>query len=99
VDQILQAQPTNASDILRTSPGVRAESSGGGGNANVTVRGLPISAGDAKSASELLGPHMDALAAKLEAAAEDHTVSLPHDLAPHELPHWPTQMAVNEICK
>jgi hypothetical protein len=42
---------------------------------------------------------MDALAAKLEAAAEDHTVSLPHDLAPHELPHWPTQMAVNEICK
>jgi len=48
VDQILQAQPTNASDILRTIPGVRAESSGGGGNANVTVRGLPISAGGAR---------------------------------------------------
>jgi outer membrane receptor protein involved in Fe transport len=48
VDQILQAQPTNASDILRTIPGVRAESSGGGGNANVTVRGLPISAGGSR---------------------------------------------------
>ena len=48
VDQILQAQPTNSSDILRTIPGVRAESSGGGGNANVTVRGLPISAGGAR---------------------------------------------------
>jgi outer membrane receptor protein involved in Fe transport len=44
----LQAQPTNSSDILRTIPGVRAESSGGGGNANVTVRGLPISAGGAR---------------------------------------------------
>jgi outer membrane receptor protein involved in Fe transport len=48
VDQILQAQPTNSADILRTIPGVRAESSGGGGNANVTVRGLPISAGGAR---------------------------------------------------
>ena len=48
VDQILQAQPTNSADILRTIPGVRSESSGGGGNANVTVRGLPISAGGAR---------------------------------------------------
>ena len=48
VDQILQSQPTNSADILRTIPGVRAESSGGGGNANVTVRGLPISAGGAR---------------------------------------------------
>ena len=48
VDQILQNQPTNASDILRSVPGVRAESSGGGGNANVTVRGLPISAGGSR---------------------------------------------------
>ena len=31
VDQILQAQPTNSSDILRSIPGVRSESSGGGG--------------------------------------------------------------------
>ncbi len=48
VDQILQSQPTNASDILRSIPGIRAESSGGGGNANVTVRGLPISAGGSR---------------------------------------------------
>jgi len=48
VDQILQAQPTNSADILRSIPGVRSESSGGGGNANVTVRGLPISAGGAR---------------------------------------------------
>lgn len=48
VEQVLQNQPTNASDILRTVPGIRAESSGGGGNANVTVRGLPISAGGSR---------------------------------------------------
>ncbi len=48
VEQILQSQPTNASDILRSIPGIRAESSGGGGNANVTVRGLPISAGGSR---------------------------------------------------
>ena len=48
VEQVLQSQPTNASDILRTVPGIRAESSGGGGNANVTVRGLPISAGGSR---------------------------------------------------
>ncbi|OYU10075.1 MAG: TonB-dependent receptor [Comamonadaceae bacterium PBBC1] len=47
-EQILQNQPTNASDILRSIPGIRAESSGGGGNANVTVRGLPISAGGSR---------------------------------------------------
>ena len=48
VEQILHSQPTNASDILRSIPGIRAESSGGGGNANVTVRGLPISAGGSR---------------------------------------------------
>jgi outer membrane receptor protein involved in Fe transport len=47
-EQVLQGQPTNASDILRSIPGIRAESSGGGGNANVTVRGLPISAGGSR---------------------------------------------------
>lgn len=47
-EQITQNQPTNASDILRSIPGIRAESSGGGGNANVTVRGLPISAGGSR---------------------------------------------------
>ncbi|MEY2952111.1 MAG: Ferric enterobactin receptor precursor [Pseudomonadota bacterium] len=48
VEQIQQNQPTNAADILRSVPGLRAESSGGAGNANVTVRGLPISAGGSR---------------------------------------------------
>lgn len=47
-DQIMQASPTNAAEILRSIPGVRAESSGGEGNANLTVRGVPISAGGAR---------------------------------------------------
>ena len=44
-EQIEQSQPTNTAEVLRTVPGVRSESSGGEGNANVTVRGVPISAG------------------------------------------------------
>ncbi|MBR7781804.1 TonB-dependent receptor [Undibacterium luofuense] len=47
-DQIAQSSPTNAAEILRAVPGVRAESSGGEGNANLTVRGVPISAGGAR---------------------------------------------------
>lgn len=47
-DQILKTAPTNAAEILRAIPGIRSESSGGEGNANVTVRGLPVSAGGAR---------------------------------------------------
>ncbi|MBC3833677.1 TonB-dependent receptor [Undibacterium amnicola] len=47
-DQIMQSSPTNAAEILRSIPGVRAESSGGEGNANLTVRGVPVSAGGAR---------------------------------------------------
>lgn len=47
-DQIAQSAPTNAAEILRAVPGVRAESSGGESNANLTVRGVPISAGGAR---------------------------------------------------
>lgn len=47
-DAILQASPTSAADVLRSIPGVRSESSGGEGNANMTVRGVPISAGGAR---------------------------------------------------
>ncbi|MGL4575816.1 MAG: TonB-dependent receptor, partial [Burkholderiaceae bacterium] len=38
----------NAAEILRSIPGVRSESTGGEGNANITVRGVPISAGGAR---------------------------------------------------
>ena len=47
-DQILKLSPTSAAEVLRSIPGIRSESSGGEGNANLTVRGLPISAGGAR---------------------------------------------------
>lgn len=47
-DQIARQAPTSAAEILRSVPGVRSESSGGEGNANITVRGVPISAGGAR---------------------------------------------------
>jgi outer membrane receptor protein involved in Fe transport len=47
-EQVQASGATNAAEVLRTIPGVRSESSGGEGNANMTVRGLPISAGGAR---------------------------------------------------
>ncbi len=47
-DQLAQTTATNAAELLRFVPGVRAESSAGEGNANVTVRGAPISAGGSR---------------------------------------------------
>jgi outer membrane receptor protein involved in Fe transport len=47
-DAIKQSAPTSAAEVLRSVPGVRSESSGGEGNANITVRGVPISAGGAR---------------------------------------------------
>lgn len=47
-EQIAQLAPASAADVLRAIPGVRSESSGGEGNANITVRGVPISAGGAR---------------------------------------------------
>ena len=47
-DNIALSAPTSAAELLRSIPGVRSESSGGEGNANITVRGVPISAGGAR---------------------------------------------------
>ncbi|MET0321824.1 MAG: TonB-dependent receptor [Duganella sp.] len=47
-DAIRNAAPLSAAEVLRAVPGVRAESSGGEGNANITVRGVPVSAGGAR---------------------------------------------------
>ncbi|WP_343728213.1 TonB-dependent receptor [Duganella sp.] len=47
-DTIKNAAPLSAAEVLRSVPGVRSESSGGEGNANITVRGVPISAGGAR---------------------------------------------------
>lgn len=46
--QIENANATNAAEVLRLIPGVRSESSGGESNANLTIRGLPISAGGSR---------------------------------------------------
>lgn len=40
--------PRTTSEIFRSIPGVRSEASGGDGNTNITVRGVPISAGGSK---------------------------------------------------
>ena len=44
----MKTAPTSSAEVLRAIPGVRSESSGGEGNANMTVRGVPISAGGAR---------------------------------------------------
>ncbi len=40
----------SATDLLRSVPGFRAEASGGESNANISVRGIPVSAGGARYA-------------------------------------------------
>jgi outer membrane receptor protein involved in Fe transport len=45
---IEQSAPRTTAEIFRTIPGVRSEASGGDGNTNITVRGIPISAGGSK---------------------------------------------------
>ena len=40
--------PRSTAEIFRSLPGIRAESSGGGGNANLTIRGIPLATGGSK---------------------------------------------------
>lgn len=47
-EQISKAGATSAAELLRSVPGLRSESSGGEGNANITVRGVPLSAGGSR---------------------------------------------------
>lgn len=44
-EQVQKAVASSAADVLRTVPGLRAEATGGEGNANLGVRGLPMSDG------------------------------------------------------
>lgn len=46
--QVEQAAPRSTAEIFRTIPGIRSESSGGEGNSNISVRGVPISSGGSK---------------------------------------------------
>lgn len=45
---LTDAAPRTTAELFRNLPGVRSESSGGDGNANIAVRGLPVAAGGAK---------------------------------------------------
>ncbi|WP_299431571.1 TonB-dependent receptor [uncultured Maribacter sp.] len=45
---IEEASPRSAGELFRNIPGIRAESSGGEGNANFNVRGVPISSGGSR---------------------------------------------------
>ncbi len=45
---IAQSAPRTTAEIFRSIPGIRSESSGGDGNANIAVRGLPVASGGAK---------------------------------------------------
>ncbi|MBP7340568.1 TonB-dependent receptor plug domain-containing protein, partial [Niveispirillum sp.] len=47
-DDLMQSAPRSTAEIFRNIPGVRSESTGGEGNANIAVRGLPVAAGGAK---------------------------------------------------
>ena len=47
-EDIAIATPRSTAEIFRMLPGVRSESTGGEGNANIAVRGLPVASGGAK---------------------------------------------------
>ncbi|MFY7948230.1 MAG: TonB-dependent receptor plug domain-containing protein, partial [Gemmatimonas sp.] len=44
-EQLTRSVAASATEVLRAVPGLRAESTGGEGNANLGVRGLPMSDG------------------------------------------------------
>jgi len=47
-DDIEKIAPRSIAEIFRSLPGIRSESSGGNGNANITVRGIPLATGGSK---------------------------------------------------
>lgn len=47
-EAIAQLAPRSTAEAFRAIPGIRAESSGGGGNANITIRGIPLATGGSK---------------------------------------------------
>ncbi|MCY7297162.1 TonB-dependent receptor [Alteromonas sp. a30] len=47
-EDILKLAPRSTAEVFRALPGIRAESSGGGGNANLTIRGIPLATGGSK---------------------------------------------------
>ncbi len=47
-DQLKFSAPRSTAEIFRSIPGFRSEATSGDGNANITVRGLPLSAGGSR---------------------------------------------------
>lgn len=47
-EELINLAPRSTAEIFRSLPGIRAESSGGGGNANITIRGIPLATGGSK---------------------------------------------------
>lgn len=47
-DTIANINPSSSADLIRQIPGIRSEASGGEGNANIAVRGIPVSTGGAR---------------------------------------------------
>lgn len=47
-EDINVSAPRSTAEVFRMLPGVRSEASGGEGNANIAVRGLPVASGGAK---------------------------------------------------
>lgn len=47
-EAIADAAPRTTAEIFRQIPGIRSEATGGDGNANIAVRGLPVASGGAK---------------------------------------------------
>ena len=47
-DYVVKLAPRSTAEVFRALPGIRAESSGGGGNANITIRGIPLATGGSK---------------------------------------------------
>ncbi|PKM06540.1 MAG: TonB-dependent receptor, partial [Gammaproteobacteria bacterium HGW-Gammaproteobacteria-4] len=48
IESIQNSAPRSTAEIFRNIPGIRSEASGGEGNANIAVRGLPVASGGAK---------------------------------------------------
>ncbi len=47
-DSLVELAPRTSGELLRNLPGIRVEASGGDGNANISVRGLPVASGGSK---------------------------------------------------
>lgn len=47
-EDVANLAPRSVAEVFRSLPGIRAESSGGGGNANLTIRGIPLATGGSK---------------------------------------------------